>query len=102
MTRSALALTPLRLALRRLRRRPAPARLLAVSVAARAALAQERSVRLRLDERTPAQRAFRVRYFVPALEPDSAALFVAAATAGLGDVATRPHVVRIGHPVAPH
>ena len=90
MTRHGLALTPLRLALRRLRRAPAPALLLAGSVAAAAALlgwsgfatalAQERSVRLRLEERTPAQRAFRVRYFVPALEPDSSALFVTAAT----------------------
>src|SRR5918912_2505750 len=111
MSRLALLLAPVRLALRRVRERPLVAAATALAVAAAgglvgwsslaAARSQERSVRLHLREVAPAQRAVRAVYSTPPLELDRDEAPVRGELARLGRLVESRHVVRIWHPVAP-
>jgi hypothetical protein len=67
-----------------------------------AAAAQEDSVRARLGELPPAQRALRVIYFTVAAEADFRAGTVADAVAAFRDVTARPRRVRISHSIEPN
>ena len=106
-----VAFAPIPFAFRRVRERPLA--LLATTVAFAGAtgliawsslaggLAQERSVRLRLGELPPAERAIRVFAYTEPLETDTHMRTVASALAKFTDVSDKPRRVTIWHPISP-
>jgi hypothetical protein len=97
--------------MRRLRSRPlgAAATLIALVAAAgmvglsslSAAVAQDRSLRLRLEGLPAQERALRIVYYTVVASPDVHARQVAAAAAGFSDLSEGVHQVTVWHPVAP-
>jgi len=111
MHRLRVAVAPIPFAVRRVRERPlalvvgtlafaAAAALIGWSSLA-AALAQERSVRLRLAELPQTERAIRVFSYTLPLEADSRAMTIALAIAAFRDVTDKPRRVTIWHPISP-